>query len=83
MRRARLKYGIYQSRSILTEQVVLLTGPDGVWAQFNGTNYPAVLYRKFNAPNDVKRVLTEQQFRDRFKYVGKYQTVHKTMEEAI
>lgn len=81
--RARLKIGIYYSKSRITEQVVLLETPDRLWVQLNGTHYPAVMFRKFNCPDDVKMVMTEYQFRDRFKYAGRYQTVHKTMEEAV
>lgn len=84
MRRARLKYGVYEERrkSKNPRRVVLLETGDEVWIQFNGTNYPAVVTREFNSPNVVKVAMTEFQFRDAYVWVGKY-TTHVTRKEVL
>lgn len=75
MRRAQLKFGVYEEKAHPERRVALLEGPDRVWISFNGTNYPAVMCRTFNQPDNVKLVFTETQFRDRYKYLGRYTTI--------
>jgi len=54
--------------------VVMLAGPDQIWCQLNGTNYPSVRFRNFNDFDVVEMVMTETQFRSKFTYVGRYIT---------
>lgn len=54
------------------KRVSFLAGPDQVWCQLNGTNYPSVRFRNFNDFNVVEMVMPENQFRDRYVYVGRY-----------
>ena len=91
MRRAKLKYGVYEERyrpicskckkkwpecrhSDAPKRIVLLAGPDQIWAQLNGTNYPAVRFRGFNDFASVEMVMPELQFRGRYSYVGRFVT---------
>lgn len=92
MRRARLKYGVYEERfrpicrsckkqwphckhSKAPEKVVFVAGPDRIWMQLNGTNYPAVHFRKFNDSSSVEMVMTETQFRSKYVFLGRLTTV--------
>ena len=99
MRRARLKYGVYEERyrptcpkckkkwpdcrhSEAPKRIVLLAGPDQIWAQLNGTNYPAVRFRAFNDFASVEMVMSELQFRGKYSYVGRFVTCI-TQKEVI
>lgn len=62
---------------------MLLATPDQIWAQLNGTNYPAVRYRRFNNFDVVEMVLPENQFRDRYAYVGRFITHVSRSEVAM
>jgi len=65
------------------KRVVLLAGPDQIWTQLNGTNYPAVRFRAFNDFASVEMVMPENQFRSRYTYVGRFvtQITHKEVIE--
>lgn len=56
------------------KRVVLLDGPERVWAQLNGTNYPAVRFRNFNDFASVEMVIPDNTFRQRYTYVGRFIT---------
>lgn len=56
------------------KRVVMLDGPDRIWCQLNGTNYPAVLMQNFNDFTSVRMVMTETQFRGKYVYVGRFTT---------
>lgn len=63
------------------KKVVFLAGPDQIWAQLNGTWYPSVRFKNFNDSTSVEMVMPENQFRDRYKYLGQYVTVVNRVEE--
>jgi len=56
------------------KRVVFLAGPDKIWCQLNGTNYPSVRFRAFNDFSAVEMVMPENQFRSKYTYVGKFVT---------
>jgi len=56
------------------KKVVLLAGPDRIWCQLNGTNYPAVHFRNFNDFDSVEMVMPDSQFRSKYSYVGRFVT---------
>lgn len=41
------------------KRVVFLDGPDQIWAQLNGTNYPAVRFRAFNDFAAIEMVMPD------------------------
>lgn len=65
------------------KRVVFLAGPDEVWCQLNGTNYPAVRFRSFNDFNVVDMVMPETQFRSKYVYVGRYVSKVTHLEEMV
>ena len=56
------------------KRVVLLAGPDRIWAQLNGTNYPAVRFRAFDDFAAIEMVMMDLQFRSKYTYVGRFIT---------
>lgn len=65
------------------KRVVTLDGPDKVWMQLNGTNYPAVRFRAFNDFSVVEMVMADTQFRHKFTYVGRYVTNIMRVESMV